>query len=270
MSIHNPASRIPDKHAKKLPYRNDYHSEPDPEPVQADPVLQDDPNLAAEEQTWKGRYSELRSFSQKQLNAKDQEVANLQRQLEEATEEKVQLPKTEAELEVFAQEYPDVYKIMETLALKATSKEGEKLKRLKEQVESINSLTAQQKAERELLERHPDAFDLRDSEEFHTWVKTKSKHTQDVLYESGDIDAISEILDLYKLQTKGKKKPNTDGAAVVPSNRRSEPSNDPNDGTIRESWVAKLSSKEFEKHEDAINEARAKGKFHYDLSGGAR
>jgi cell fate (sporulation/competence/biofilm development) regulator YlbF (YheA/YmcA/DUF963 family) len=41
-------------------------------------------------------------------------------------------------------------------------------------------------------------------------------------------------------------------------------------GQIKESDVAKMSTKEFEDRQDEITEAMRKGKFVYDMSGGAR
>jgi len=41
-------------------------------------------------------------------------------------------------------------------------------------------------------------------------------------------------------------------------------------GTIKESDVSRMSSKEFEEKQDQINEAMRNGKFVYDITGSAR
>ena len=79
---------------------------------------------------------------------------------------------------------------------------------------------------------------------------------------------------LYKIDkglTKEAKKANTKAAAsIVSKTSKTKVDADEAGGQIRESDVAKMSSKDFETNVDEINKAMRTGKFIYDISGSAR
>ena len=56
-----------------------------------------------------------------------------------------------------------------------------------------------EKAEVELLKRHPDFAEIRDQDEFHNWVEAQPQWVQKALYEN-EHDAMSaaRAIDLYK------------------------------------------------------------------------
>ena len=55
-------------------------------------------------------------------------------------------------------------------------------------------------------------------------------------------------------------------ASSVTTKRTTTPNYDETSGYLRESQIAKMSIKEYEKRQDEIMEAQRKGKFIYDLS----
>ena len=81
----------------------------------------------AEEKTFKKRYSDLRRHQQKQAEEFKTELAELKRQLADATKKEMKLPKSDEDIEEWAKEYPDVAAIVETIAMKKASEQSSAL-----------------------------------------------------------------------------------------------------------------------------------------------
>ena len=90
-----------------------------------------------EEKTFKKRYGDLRRHSQKQREDYENQLAALKTQLTAATNQQIQLPKSEDELSEWAEKYPDVAAIVETIALKKAKEQSQDLE---EKVQKINEL----------------------------------------------------------------------------------------------------------------------------------
>jgi len=87
----------------------------------------------AEERTFKKRYGDLRRHSQEKEKQFQKQLDELKAQLEKSTKKEIKLPKTEAEIEEWAKEYPDVAGIVETIAIKKAKEQSDALeKRIKE------------------------------------------------------------------------------------------------------------------------------------------
>ena len=82
---------------------------------------------SAEERTFKKRYGDLRRHSQKQQTDLQKQIDDLKSQLEMSTKQQIKLPKTEEELTEWAREYPDVAKIVETIAIKKAKEQSSEL-----------------------------------------------------------------------------------------------------------------------------------------------
>ena len=238
------------------------------EPEEAEPTN-------AEEKTFKKRYSDLRRHQQKQAEDFKKEIDALKKQLGDATQKEMQLPKSDEDIEEWAKEYPDVAAIVETIA---TKKAREQASALEERVKAIDEMqmsATKEKAEVELMRMHPDFGEIRDSDEFHDWAEEQPKWVQDALYDNdNDARAAARAIDLYKADTGiGKEKPksNKDAAkSVSTKNSRSTPQKDEASSYLKESDVQKMSAQEYEKNSDEIMEAIRSGKFVYDVSGSAR
>ena len=94
---------------------------------------------------------------------------------------------------------------------------------------------------------------------------------QDALYENvDDAKSVSRVIDLYKADkgiTAKKKTTEDKGAASSVTTKRTTTPSDSEESTyIRESQVAKMSMKEYEKRAEEIMEAQRSGKFIYDMS----
>ena len=233
---------------------------------------EDDSNLSREEKSFKKRYGDLR----RHMADKEKEWQGQFDTLEARMKGEVIIPpKSDEDIEAWAKEYPDVAGIVETIAAKKAeemfSKADSRLKKLDE----IQDTATRKTAEATIVESHPDFLKLKESDEFHDWAEEQPKWVQDAVYENpDDPHSVVRVIDLYKVDkglTKQAKKANTKAAASMVS-RTSKTKVDANDadGQIRESDIAKMSSKDFEINMDEINKAMRNGKFIYDISGNAR
>lgn len=236
----------------------------------------DDSNLSSEEKTFKKRYGDLRRHAQQQQTQLQAQIDELRNQLTQSTEKQIKLPKSEEELSAWAAQYPDVAKIVETIALKKIREENQEVKERMKTLDEREAQAARDKAEAELMRMHPDFDKIRDTDEFHDWVEDQPKWVQNALYENDtDAKAAARAIDLYKADMGKKDKPRTtydrDVAQSVGTRRGAgAPSNAGEAGVIYESAVEKMSAQQYEKNLEAIQKAIQSGKFVYDLSGSAR
>jgi hypothetical protein len=185
------------------------------------------------------------------------------------------MPKSEEELAEWARQYPDVAKIVETIAIKKAKEQTEALDQRLKSLDEREASTAKDEAEAELLRLHPDFDQIRDDDEFHNWVDEQPKWVQQALYENDtDARAAARAIDLYKADKKIATKRSTGNRDAAQSintrGGRSAPSGEDKDGVIYESQVAKMSTLDYEKYQEDIGKAIKSGKFVYDLSGNAR
>jgi len=231
---------------------------------------------SAEEKTFKKRYSDLRRHQQKQAEEFKSELAELKRQLSDATKKEMKLPKSDEDIEEWAKEYPDVAAIVETIAMKKASEQATALEERIKAIDEMHNTATKEKAEASLMQMHPDFGEIRDSDDFHEWAEEQPKWVQDALYENdNDARSAARAIDLYKADRgigKKSKSKNDKGAAeaVAPKDKRSKPQTDEASTYLKESDVDKMSAHEYEKHADEIMDAIRSGKFIYDLSGSAR
>ena len=236
---------------------------------------EDDSNLNAEEKTFKKRYGDLRSHSQKQQAQLQKEIDDLRSQLQKSTTNQIKLPTSEEDLAAWANEYPEVARIVETIAIKKAKEQSAELADRFKVLDEREQQTARDKAEAELIRIHPDFEAIKESDEFHTWVEEQPTWIQNALYENdSDAKSAARAIDLYKADKgigKAKKSDNK-GAAESVSTRssRSAPSNMDSEGVIYESQVNAMNSHQYEANQEAISKAIKSGKFVYDLSGNAR
>ena len=225
-----------------------------------------------EERTYRKRYDDIRKL---QTNTAA-ELKAIKVQLENAKEKgHVRPPKSDEDIQAWADKYPDVAAIVETIAEK---KAQEKFSVAEDRLRQIDEMSAEadrSKSMNAIRDSHSDFDALKESDEFHDWAGEQPKWVQDALYENQDDPrSVVRVIDLYKgdkgLDTKSRKKSSKAAASAVVTKRTTKPSQSDGEVTFTESQVATMSMKDFEKHQDAIIEAQRSGKFIYDLSGGAR
>ena len=236
--------------------------------------VEDDKNLSAEEKTFKKRYGDLRRHLQNKEKEYGDQLAEIKKQLDEATRKEIQLPKSDEDINAWAEKYPDVAAIVETIAIKKAKEQSEHLEARVREINEMQNNVSREKAEAQLLSMHPDFNEIKETDEFHAWADEQPKWVQDALYENEtDARAAARAIDLYKADmgiSEKKKDTSKDVAkSVTTRSTKSQPDTEAT-GMIKESDVNKMSAQDYEKNADMIMEAIRSGKFIYDLSGNAR
>jgi len=230
----------------------------------------------AEERTFKKRYGDLRRHTQDKEKEFQKQLDDLKSQLEGATKKEMKLPKSDEDIEAWATEYPDVAKIVETIAMKKAKEQSLELEDRIKKIDERDANSVKEKAEVELLKIHPDFSDIRDSDDFHDWADAQPKWVQDALYENdNDARSAARAIDLYKSDKgigKSTKEKSDKGAAMDVGTKSTKTKVDATDSgkKILESSVQKMSAQQYEKQADIIMEAIRSGNFVYDVSGSAR
>ena len=229
-----------------------------------------------EEKTFKKRYGDLRRHTQEKEQQFQKQLDDLKEQLTKATKKEMKLPKSDEDIQAWAEQYPDVAAIVETIAIKKATEQSNDIKKRLKEIDELNANTVKEKAEVELMRIHPDFDTIRGSEDFHDWADEQPKWVQDALYENND-DARSaaRAIDLYKsdrgISKETKTKNDTSAARSVTSKAtRSTLDAKGTSNKILESSVQKMTAQQYEKNADTIMESIRSGNFVYDVSGNAR
>jgi hypothetical protein len=196
----------------------------------------------------------------------------MQAQLNEATRGQIKFPKSEEEVEAWSKKYPDVAKIVDTIAQKrvqeAVTDAKVEIEEIKKQQQGIRT----EKAMLELKKIHPDFDKIRASKEFHDWVSEQPRNVQDSLYKNNtDPRAAARAIDLYKSDKGIRRVRSKNSSAAAQAIGRSGVAA-PTSGRsmFTESQVQNMSAADYEKNEAKIMESISKGLFEYDVTGGAR
>ena len=229
----------------------------------------------AEEKTFKKRYGDLRRYNQEKEKQFQEQLDALKGQLDKATKKEMKLPKSDADINEWAKEYPDVAAIVETIAMKKAKEQSDSLTARLKEIDERDANSVKEKAEVELLRLHPDFSDIRESDDFHDWAEEQPKWVQNALYENdNDAKSAARAIDLYKGDRgigKTKAKSDDAGAAkAISTKSKTSVSENVKGVSYRESVVEKMSAQEYEKKADDIMEAIRSGNFVYDVSGNAR
>ena len=231
-----------------------------------------DSELNAEEKSFKKRYGDIR----KHLASKEKEWQEKFDALESKSKhEGIVPPKSDEDIEKWASEYPDVAGIVETIAAKKAQEMFNKAESRLQELDEAHSEAQRVKAENVIRKSHEDFDDLRQSDQFHNWADEQPKWVKDALYENMDDPAsVVRVIDLFKIDNgmtiAAKKQSKKAAASTVAKGTRTSLDTKGIQGQIKESDVARMSSKEFEEMQDKINESMRNGKFVYDMSGSAR
>lgn len=183
----------------------------EPEPVQADTVEED---KAYSQPNYKKRYDDLKKHYDTRLSEFKQREQEL---IAEATANRpeYQAPKTAEELEQFKAEYPDVYEVVETVAHLQSEDKVASLQQRLDALQERESEILKREAEKDLITKHPDFEELRNSDEFHTWAESQPEEIKDWIYNNpNNASLASKAIDLFKMEN--------GIAPVKPSQNKSE------------------------------------------------
>ena len=231
--------------------------------------------LDAEEKTFKKRYGDLRRFTQKKEEEYNARIRDLEDKVSLKAREAIQLPKSDEELAAWSKEYPEVAKVIETIASKKAKEFAASLEKRLQSIAEKEADANRKTAEAVLLQIHPDFEEIRADQNFHDWVNEQPKWVQQALYENDtDGKAAARAIDLYKVDmniaTKKKSTDKNAAASVTTRGQSANVANAKSDQTNqwKESQVAKMRPQEYSKNEEAIMTAIKSGNFIYDVTRG--
>ena len=245
------------------------------ESVEEEKTEDEEEPKGAEEKTFKKRYGDLRRHTQEKEKQFQKQLDELKGQLTQAAQKEMKLPKSDEDIDAWAKEYPDVAKIVETIAIKKAKEQSESLEKRIKEINQFNEETVKERAEVELMRIHPDFDQIRDSDDFHEWAEQQPQWVQNALYENqDDAKSAARAIDLYKSDRGINKKDTSESgkSAATQVNAKTSKATPTVDNTkrIKESDVQKMSATAYEKNADMIMEAIRSGNFVYDVSGSAR
>jgi len=240
------------------------------EELEAQVVVDSEPK-EPEEASFKKRYGDLRRHTQQLMSQKDQELEKLKSQLDSAAKGQIKFPKTDEEIEQWTNKYPDVAKIVDTIARKRANEALEEGEKRLGHLKDLETKLTKKEAEQQLMKLHPDFNEIRQDPAFHEWVAMQPLYINDALYKNNtDAMAAARAIDLYKADTGKRKTSSKKSAAQAVGRSTSATPAATGKAKFSESQVARMSDREYDVNEEAILEAMKAGAFTYDMTGGAR
>tara|TARA_R100000935_G_scaffold7198_1_gene15404 strand:+ start:984 stop:1886 length:903 start_codon:yes stop_codon:yes gene_type:complete len=232
----------------------------------------EDEGLTVEEKSFKKRYGDLRRHSSEKEKEMHDRVEKLESQLQLASKQELQFPKSKAEIEAWSRQHPDVASIVESIAETKAMERSVGLEKRMKDLEQLRADAERGRAEAEIISIHPDFIKIRDgSDDFGNWANQQPKWVQDALFDNqDDAKSVARVVDLYK-QDKGitkstKSSPDKAAASSIKSKNRNTPEADESKKYLSESAIYRMSISEYEKRLSEIQEAQSSGKFIYDMS----
>ncbi len=223
----------------------------------------------AEDRVFKKRYDDLKRHYDSTLGKHKDEVRTLRTQLEQSAN-KIVPPKSKEELEAWKKEYPDVYQMVETIAIDKADNRAKEIETKYQNLQAQQEQLAQEKAEVELLKLHPDFQEIRQKDDFHEWASNQDRVIQDWLYENkANAQLAGRAIDLYKMDkgigkysNKQEKDIKKEAAKAVSKTRKAEST----EGALpKKIWsnaeISKMSVREYEKYEEEIDKAIREGRI---------
>ena len=234
----------------------------DPEPVQTDTVEED---KVYSQPNYKKRYDDLKKHYDTRLSEFKQREQEL---IAEATANRpeYQAPKTAEELEQFKSEYPDVYEVVETVAHLQSEDKVASLQQRLDALQERESEILKREAEKDLITKHPDFEELRNSDEFHTWAESQPEEIKDWIYNNpNNASLASKAIDLFKMENgiapvkpSQNKSKRSSAADMVSTKTTTVDENQPKIWTQQE--IAALPMAEYDRLEKEIDKAVEEGR----------
>jgi len=221
----------------------------------------------AEDRVFKKRYDDLKKHYDSTLSKHKDEVRTLRTQLETSTKEFVP-PKSKDELEAWRKEYPDVYDMVETIAMTKADTRAKEIEEKYQNLQAQQEQISKEKAEVELLKMHPDFSEIRQKDDFHEWASKQDPVIQSWLYENtSNAQLAGRAIDLYKmdrgtstLNKKQEKAVKKEAAKAITKTTKATETEIPTKKIWTNSEIAKMNPRTFAKFEAEIDEAIREGR----------
>lgn len=232
-----------------------------------------------QEKVFKDRYDNLKRHHDKTIVELRKEVTSLKTQLNNATAQKWELPKSLDEVKAWAESNPDAYALVRTISAMTANERAQELETKINEVDQRAIEVTRDKTVLAIRKAHPDFDDLCNSEDLHNWLAEQPSQVQSWLYDNFDnADLAIKAIQLYKVE-RGIGKSNEPAqppartrdeiareAAQAVGNTRSV--NEPT-GQNKKIWkssdIKKLKPKEYDALESEIDLAAREGRVVDDL-----
>ena len=222
----------------------------------------------AEERVFKKRYDDLKRHYDSTLGKHKDEVRTLRTQLEQSSKQFVP-PKSKDELEAWRKEYPDVYDMVETIAMTKADTRAKEMEDKYQNLQVQQEQISREKAEVELLKAHPDYKDIRQKDEFHEWASRQDPVIQGWLYENTSNSSLAgRAIDLYKmdkgtsgLSKKEEKAVKKEAAKAITKTAKATETELPKKKVWSNAEISKMSVREYAKYEEEIDKAVREGRI---------
>ena len=222
----------------------------------------------AEDRVFKKRYDDLKRHYDSTLGKHKDEVRTLRTQLEQTSKHFVP-PKSKDELESWRKEYPDVYEMVETIAINKADSRAQEMETKYQNLQVQQEQIAKEKAEVELLKSHPDFSEIRSKDEFHEWAAKQDPVIQDWLYENtSNANLAARAIDLYKMDkglgkysNKQEKEIKKEAAKAVSKTKKAETLDIPTKKIWSNAAISKMNVREYAKYEEDIDKAVREGRI---------
>ena len=217
---------------------------------------------------YKKRYDDLKRYYDRKLGDWNTKEGDLKAQLQ-ANRPKYTPPKSEEELKVFKEEYPDIYGVVETVSHLQSQTEMQSLQDEVGSLKKANTALAQREAQLELSKLHPDFNEIKESDDFHSWADSQPMEIKSWIYENNKNGKLAaRAVDLYKKDrglvldkktTIGKHSKNEGADLLVKTNEQiGQPTNQ--QVIFKKSDINNMSENEFMKYEKDILIAQREGR----------
>ena len=219
---------------------------------------------------YKKRYDDLNKHYDSKLSEFRQREQELISEVRSGVPE-YKAPKSTEELEQFKQDYPDVYEVVETVAHMQSKDQVDSLQSQLDSLSARETQLLKREAEKDLVAKHPDFDELRNSDEFHIWAESQPAEIKDWVYNNpNNASLASKAIDLFKLESgvvtgtptetkpKSRSKANNNAADMVSTKTTSVETNEPKIWTQEE--IAALPMDEFDRLESEIDLAVREGR----------
>lgn len=211
---------------------------------------------------WQQRHDDTQSYYSRRETELRKEIAGLRSNQDTG----FTAPRTPEEMAAFKKENPDWFGAIETIAGQmakdATEQSASRLAKMEKDLLESNK----EKANAQLLSRHPDYLEIGSSKEFQEWIATKSQDLRNKVYSNGtDASAASEVFDYFKAERKSPRTKQTDGNSaaddVTTSSQAPDASGDAAGPVFSEKSIASMSPREYEAQHDEIMKAHREGRI---------
>jgi uncharacterized protein YutD len=221
---------------------------------------------------YKKRYDDLKRYYDRKLGDWNTKEGDLKAQLKE-NRPKYAPPKSEEELKIFKEEYPDIYGVVETVSHLQSKNEMTSLQEEVEALKKKNDTLAAREAQLELSKYHPDFNDIKESDDFHNWADEQPMEIKSWIYENNNNGKLAaRAVDLYKKdrglgldkKTTTENKQLKEGADLLVKTREhiGEPTGQKQ--VFKTSDIQRMSVDEFERYEKDIMIAQREGRVIQD------